>query len=331
MSIPEKNASALSAVYTPVQKPLEEVRSILTDLWQDVLRLAQPTAEGAPPKQSEGKLLRPTACLLGAGALKAPDLHTFVQLAASYETMHLASLVHDDVVDRAALRRGQSALHVYWNEHGAILGGDYLVSRALQLMVSYENTGLIARILTAVRQMSEGELRFLGKSWDSVSEEDCLDLARAKTATLFAASCAGAAVLLAPEHYDVLESYGVNTGIAFQLTDDMLDLTQPFTTLGKQPCGDISEKKKTLPIILLRSRMNSADLKILDSLAGKTLSEEECLWIKKQLEALGVESAVEEYVNRYIRKGIDSLDALPPSPYRDSLAALAWYIPRRVT
>ncbi|NLN92679.1 MAG: polyprenyl synthetase family protein [Candidatus Hydrogenedens sp.] len=330
MSI-SKHAPELDPIYAPVQESLDQVREILSHLWNDVLCLVQPPAPGTPPQQAQGKLLRPAACLLGAGTLQPSALPQLIKLAASYEAMHLASLVHDDIVDQAALRRGQSSLHKYWNEHAAILGGDYLVARALQLMVDYENTQLIAGILSAVRDMSEGELLFLEKSWSAITEEDCLNLAKAKTASLFAASCAGSAVLLAPDHYKTLDNYGVNAGIAFQLTDDMLDLTQPFTTLGKQPCGDISEKKKTLPIFLLRNRMNAADLKTLKSLGGKALSEEECVWIKKQIDEHDVETTVDALVDRYIQQGIECLAALPPSSYRDSLEALAHYIPRRVT
>lgn len=326
-----KHTPELDPIYAPVQEPLGQVREILSELWNDVLCLVQPPAPGTPPQQAEGKLLRPTACLLGAGTLQPEAMPQLINLAASYEAMHLASLVHDDVVDQAALRRGQSSLHKYWNEHAAILGGDYLVARALQLMIDYDNTQLIGKILDAVRNMSEGELLFLEKAWSIITEDDCLNLAKAKTASLFAASCSGAALLVMPERYETLESYGINAGIAFQLTDDMLDLTQPFTTLGKQPCGDISEKKKTLPIYLLRKRLNPPDLDILTSLGGKKLSEEECGWVKEKIDDHGVEETVDKLVDSYIQRSIESLSTLAPSPYRDSLEALAHYIPRRVT
>lgn len=299
----------------------------MNQLWRESLALTQASDAGERP--SEGKLLRPALCLLAAGTLDESALDRYASLAAAYEVIHMASLAHDDVVDHAPLRRGQDSLNARWNNHTAILCGDYLVARGIELINAYESSALNAAALEAVRSMAAGELRFFGRDPDTAPESDCIALAESKTASLFAAACCAPALLIAPDHGGALRSFGVNLGIAFQLVDDLLDITQPADTLGKPACGDVVEGKHTLPLFLLRQAMTQSERDRLASLRGANASEADCRWLQERVARLGVDVAVGKRARHYMDQGLRSLDALPASPCRDAMTALAEFVLRR--
>lgn len=303
-----------------------DVRHAVARVWGDVLRLVHITADAAETHAAEGKLLRPALCLLGAGALGEQDLHRYVPMAAAYEAMHIASLAHDDVVDHASMRRGQYALNVLWSDNAAVLGGDFLVARALELLLEYDSSLLVGKALAAVRRMAEGELRYFGKSNENATEEDCIALADAKTASLFAAACSSSAYLAAPERVDPLYEYGIAMGIAFQLIDDLLDITQSASTLGKPSCGDVAEGKHTLPIHVLRQRMNPDERRRLNHLQGASLSEEDRAWIMDCAERLEVPGAIQAKAEAFIEQAVRHLETLPATPYRSSMKDLARFV-----
>ena len=129
------DATTLSSLYDPIAPALAEVRRTVAGLWTDVLQLVNITDDQNGEAAAGGKLLRPALCLLTAGALGERNLVHMSRLAAAYEAIHIASLAHDDVVDHASLRRGRSALNVLWDDHAAVLGGDYLVARSFEMLL----------------------------------------------------------------------------------------------------------------------------------------------------------------------------------------------------
>ena len=135
------------------------------------------------PPDAGGKLLRPALCLLSAGVAGADDLSAFGPMAAAMEVFHLAALAHDDVLDGAELRRGQSSLNARWNDHAAVLGGDYLVARGMALLSSYGSCDAVANAIECIRRMAEGELSDFGRGPSHFTREGCIELARAKTAS----------------------------------------------------------------------------------------------------------------------------------------------------
>lgn len=323
---PVQKQYSLPEIYEPIAAAIGDVRGIVFDVWREVLELVS-GADGADnEQQAEGKLLRPALCLLSAGALGADILHKYARLAAAYELMHIASLTHDDVVDNAALRRGQNALNVVWSNHAAILGGDYLVARALELLAEYGNDALIGNALRAMRRMAEGELRFFGKDPESAAENDCIVLADSKTASLFAASCAAPATLIAAEYAPALHDFGIALGIAFQLVDDVLDITQPASVLGKPACGDVTECKHTLPLHLLRGVMSPEERAALAAMSGRPLSEAEQGWVRDMVCARGVDKAALSRAEEYVEQAVAAIDPLPDSPCKTSMAALARFV-----
>ena len=314
----------LSQIFQPIEAALVEARLIVNQLWRESLAFA--TAPEDNTQSSEGKLLRPALCLLAAGALDAGDLKRYASLAAAYEVIHMASLAHDDVVDHAELRRGQNSLNARWNNHTAILCGDYLVARGIELINSYKIPELNASALEAVRHMAAGELRFYGRDPATAPEADCIVLAESKTASLFAAACSAPALLIAPEQTQALRVFGINLGTAFQLVDDLLDITQPVQTLGKPACGDIVEGKHTLPLFLLRQALTTAERERLSALRGAEATEADCLWIQERVKDTGVDVEVGRRARLYMDKGLHALESLPTSPYRDSMIALAEFV-----
>lgn len=324
------DATTLSSLYDPIAPALAEVRRTVAGLWTDVLQLVNITDDQNGEAAAGGKLLRPALCLLTAGALGERNLVRMSRLAAAYEAIHIASLAHDDVVDHASLRRGRSALNVLWDDHAAVLGGDYLVARSFEMLLEYSCPELLNAALQAMRRMAEGELRFFGKDDATADENDCIALADAKTASLFAAVCAGPALLLSPDKADALYQFGIDLGIAFQLIDDLLDITQPSSVLGKPGCGDVAEGKHTLPIVLLRRSMNDEERLRLKALTGGELGESDREWIMERSGQLGISVTVQERAEAYIASAIGHLDVLSMSACRQSLEGLARFVLVRI-
>jgi len=319
-----KATLSLEEIYAPVASALDEVREVADELWAEVLALLND--HQLPSLSTSGKLLRPAICLLAAGATGAAHIEKMVPLSVSIEMLHLAALAHDDVIDAAATRRGQRSLNAQWDNHIAVLGGDYLVARAMTLLGAYGSAPLLSMIVDTIRQMAEGELISFGKGVDRYSERDCLDLASRKTAALFAAACTGPTFLGDNVHRDRLRAFGLSLGMAFQLTDDILDLTQAEETLGKPACGDLVEGRRTLPIIYMRERLSDKDQLRLDSYQGAELTTQDRRWVADCLEKTGARSYTVEKARSFAETARNTLEALPPSLYRESLDNLADFV-----
>ena len=199
-----------------------------------------------------GKRLRPMLTL-AAARLCGLEGDRHLGLAASVEFIHTATLLHDDVVDESALRRGHDTANAIWGNQPSVLVGDFLFTRAFQLMVEHGSLEVLDVLSTASALIAEGEVAQLITSNDtSTTEQAYLDVIRGKTAQLFAAAArVGAIVAERPKaEADALESYGMNLGIAFQLVDDALDYAARQAELGKTVGDDFKEGKITLPVIL---------------------------------------------------------------------------------
>jgi octaprenyl-diphosphate synthase len=199
-----------------------------------------------------GKRLRPMLTLATA-RLCGHEGDRHLGLAASVEFIHTATLLHDDVVDESALRRGHETANAIWGNQASVLVGDFLFTRAFQLMVEDGSLEVLDILSTASALIAEGEVAQLITSNDTTTTEQAyLDVIRGKTAQLFAAAArVGAVVAERPRaEADALESYGMNLGTAFQLVDDALDYAARQADLGKTVGDDFREGKITLPVIL---------------------------------------------------------------------------------
>ena len=201
--------------------------------------------------EAGGKRLRPLMVLLTARALDYQGKQ-HLDLAAIIEFIHTATLLHDDVVDMSELRRGRPTANANWGNAPSVLVGDFLYSRAFQMMVAIGSMDVMAILSDATNVISEGEVQQLvNVKKPDITEADYLSVIDKKTAVLFAAACEVAAVLAGttPEVRAAMKAYGHHVGMAFQLVDDALDYTGDAATLGKNVGDDLAEGKPTLPLI----------------------------------------------------------------------------------
>jgi octaprenyl-diphosphate synthase len=314
----------LEDLYRPIQDRLVDVRAVIGQLWEDAMRLVR--VDVGPIPKAGGKLLRPALCLLSAGAIGGKDLREFVNLSVAFEALHIASLAHDDVIDRAILRRGGSSLNALWDNHAAVLGGDYLMARAVQMLAAYDSCTVVDRAVNSVRRMAEGELLFFGREIDSVKNEECIVLAEHKTASLFSEACSAATYVVDPTHREALRRFGTTLGIAFQITDDVLDVTESTANLGKPACGDIAEGKVTLPILFMREAMSPEERARLDAMRDTRLSDEDRAWVTERAEHTGARERTEAEARRYADEALAALMELPKNIYRDSMEGITEFV-----
>jgi len=207
-----------------------------------------------------GKRIRPLLLLLSAKALGSTS-HSRVRLGAVVEMLHTATLVHDDIIDEAELRRGRPSSNTTWGNSKCVLAGDWLYMQAFSLALEERNFRVLDLLISLTQQMVEGELLQMQKLGHLINEEEYFDLIYRKTACLFSVSMQlGAAVTNAtPEMEAALGEYGRNLGLAFQIVDDVLDLTAAEDVLGKPVASDLREGKATLAVIHALERGTGAD------------------------------------------------------------------------
>lgn len=198
-----------------------------------------------------GKRLRPAMTLLCA-RMCGHDGERHVALAAAVEFIHTATLLHDDVVDESALRRGMATANDVWGNKASVLVGDFLLSKAFQIMVADGSLAVLKTLSDASAIIAQGEvLQLLAAHDPETTEERYFEVISSKTATLFSAACKiGAELSETPEYIEPLRRYGLDLGIAFQLVDDALDYSSQQTTLGKTIGDDFREGKVTYPVLV---------------------------------------------------------------------------------
>ena len=199
--------------------------------------------------EAGGKRMRPIMCLLAAKACGAEDLERQRKLAAIIEMLHTATLVHDDVVDESGLRRGRPTANATWNNQTAVLVGDFLISRAFDLLVDLGDMTLLKDFSTGTCEIAEGEvLQLQAQHQPETTEQTYLDIIHGKTSRLFELATEGAAILSGtPQYREPLRLFAGHFGNAFQIIDDILDYTSDAETLGKNIGDDLMEGKPTYP------------------------------------------------------------------------------------
>jgi octaprenyl-diphosphate synthase len=273
---------------------------------------------------SGGKRLRP-ALVLMSGDLAGGVTPAHHQLAVIIEFIHTATLLHDDVVDASDLRRGKStANHVYGNP-ASVLVGDFLYSRAFQMMVKLQNMRVMEILADATNTISEGEvLQLLNVRNIGVSEQDYLQVIHFKTAKLFEAATRLGAVQCQenPEREEALANYGMHLGTAFQLIDDVLDLTGDSEKIGKTLGNDLAEGKVTLPMLYAIQQAPTVQAE----LVKQALLEGQVAHLEQVLEILHAVKAF-DYVRAVAQKeaqlACQALDVFESSPAKQALLDLA--------
>ena len=269
-----------------------------------------------------GKRMRPMLTL-GCAALLGYGGTRHQKLAAAVEFIHTATLLHDDVVDGSGMRRGKRTANLIWGNSASVLVGDFLFSRAFELMVEDGSLRVLRILSHASAVIAEGEVEQLTTQRRiDTGEEQYLGIISAKTAALFAAACRIAPVVAeADEEAELaLEAYGRNLGIAFQLVDDVIDYRSDEEVMGKGVGDDFRDGKVTLPVILAYARGSSDERAFWRSaIAGDSVSDDD---LGRAAALLRDSGALGETVERARLYGRRALDALAPFPAGKAKAAL---------
>jgi len=275
---------------------------------------------------SGGKRLRPLLLLLCSRAFGYQGTQ-HIDLAAVVEFIHTATLLHDDVVDASDLRRGRQTANNIWGNEASVLVGDFLYSRAFQMMVQVQNMRVMDILSEATNVIAEGEvLQLLNCHEPNTTETQYLEVIRCKTAKLFEAAAQLSAVLTQQPaaQEQAMRLYGRHLGTAFQLIDDVLDYSADSDTIGKNIGDDLAEGKPTLPLIYALKQGNAAQRAIL-SAAIQHGGKEDIMAVKEIIEATGAIAYTSRTAEQEVQKALAALATIPSSIYTDALYALAHF------
>ena len=257
-----------------------------------------------------GKRMRPMLTLASACLLDYPGTRHH-KLAAAVEFIHTATLLHDDVVDGSDMRRGKRAANLIWGNPASVLVGDFLFSRAFELMVEDGSLKVLRILSNASAVIAEGEVdQLTAQRQVETSEDHYLSIINAKTAQLFAAACRIAPVVAEAGEAaeEALDAYGRNLGIAFQLVDDAIDYASDTATMGKGRGDDFRDGKVTLPVILAYARGSGEDRQFWTAaMRGERTSEEDLAAATRLIHSTGALDDTMERARFYARRAIDAL------------------------
>ncbi len=314
----------------PVINELEQVEEIL----RSHTKTASPLIREINTyiHSSGGKRLRPALLLLVAKLL-GPTETTLAKLGAVVELIHAATLVHDDVIDNADIRRGRPSVNKCWGNSKTVLMGDWMYMTAFQIALELRNFKVLDILIDVTRTMVVGEMMQLELNRNlHTSVQDHLEISLRKTAHLFAACCRLPAVVAgsSSEEEQALAKYGRALGMVFQLTDDMLDYSSKQETLGKPVLKDLEEGKITLPIIYLMQQANSSECRFISEISEKPQIEEndkqKLLGLVQQYKTL---EKLRDLADKYAKDAYDSLSSFPQTPSRDLLLQLPGFLLER--
>lgn len=281
-----------------------------------------------------GKRIRPALMLLTAKML-GPVSPTVIRLAAVIEFIHNATLVHDDIIDAADTRRGRPSANSHWGNSMTVLAGDWLYMQSFAVALGEKNFDVLNTLIEITQKMVEGELlqlTLLGKS--QITEEQLLDVVERKTAYLFSGCTKLPALAAGLNHGSAerLSEVGKSLGMAFQLVDDLLDLTSSKDVLGKPVANDLKEGKMTLPVLFAvrdgKAEDNLKVQKVLDERDFRSVDRAEILRLVEKSDGLNRTRSLAE---TYARRATQMLEEFPPSIYRDAIVSIPEFILNRNT
>ena len=279
---------------------------------------------------SGGKRLRPVIALLAAKATGYTGTR-HIDVAVIIELIHTATLLHDDVVDSSKMRRGRETANLVWGSEASVLVGDFLYSRAFQMMVDLQNMRILEILADSTNTIAEGEVMQLVNCHDpDTTEQRYLDTIHNKTAKLFEAAAELGVVISGgqPHLETALARYGRHLGTAFQLVDDALDYSASLEELGKNIGDDLAEGKPTLPLLYAMWKGTDAEAAIVREAIEKG-GLEQIEAISAAIESTGAITYTFALAEAEAAKAKEALSGLPPSPYTDALRTLASFAVHR--
>lgn len=314
-------------VFTAYKNDLQQVEKYLNKYITSEVKLIPEVAHHLI--DSGGKRFRPLLLLICAGLCGYRGDHRY-PMAAVMEFIHTATLLHDDVIDQAIIRRGKTSANNIWGNAASVLVGDFLYSKSFSLMTEIENIAILKLMSQVTNIMSEGEVFQLMKCGDvNLTEEEYLTIIEKKTAVLISAACASGAILgsASPEKIDALAQFGRNIGMAFQITDDTLDYMAKKQEFGKSIGKDLEEGKMTLPLIYalkkcpVEERKNTRKLIVRKRVSQKALQDILSLIHKYK----GIDYSL-KCAEIFINDVQTNLDLFPDSEEKSQLHTVAEYI-----
>jgi octaprenyl-diphosphate synthase len=314
------SAGSLGQLLGPIQKEIDHFERRLDEMLQADVEMVHDVARYMATLK--GKRLRPALTVLGARATGCWD-DRVIDAGVGVEMIHAATVVHDDVVDGADTRRGKASVNTKWNDHVAVLMGDFLLARALCLLVDLGNLEALMAVSRATERLSQGEIfEFqIGLQADT-REASYFAMVSDKTASLISAACRiGPLLAGAPrEMVDALTSYGESLGQAFQIADDILDFTGDESTLGKPVGHDLRERKITLPLIkALATAPDAERTAIVGVLSDQEPAEEDWDRVFDFVARHDGVSAASATAHEYADRAQSCLEGLEPSVERSIL------------
>lgn len=321
----EKTTNSLDSIRSLVEEDLRAVNQFISNHLESDIPLIKELIQYI--LQCGGKRIRPLIVLLSARALEYSG-YQHIQLAAVIELIHTATLLHDDVVDHATLRRGKKTANTIWGNAASVLVGDFLHSRAFQLVVRQSNQMILTIFADSICFIAEGEvLQLINCRNPDTTEESYFKVIEGKTAKLFeVAAQIGAALTPATHQYkSAMQQYGLNLGIAYQLIDDALDYHASPAETGKNLGNDLAEGKTTLPLIYAIQHC-TADEKIFIQNAITTGSCDDLTKILSILHSTDAIGYTLQKAVQFAAQAKDALNVIPDSSYKEALLELVDFV-----
>lgn len=277
---------------------------------------------------SGGKRLRPLLMVLSA-RLCGYDGNYEKTFSTIFEYLHAATLLHDDLVDEATLRRGKPVAHSIWGNAIAVLVGDFLLARSLSIAAETKRPDVIKVVAEITENMSQGEIhQLMKKGCIDLTETEYMEIIERKTAVLFQGTCRVGALIsgVSKEKEDALAGYGFNIGIAFQMVDDLLDYSQNTPALGKKVGADLKEGKLTLPVIYsLKSADTTDRIQMEKIIKNKDFSMEDFKTLIAIMKKYGGQTYTQKVAQKYVKNAKNALEIFQNSTTKEILLTIADY------
>jgi octaprenyl-diphosphate synthase len=280
----------------------------------------------------EGKRLRPLLFVLASELCGYQGADVY-KLSTIFEYIHTASLLHDDVLDNADLRRKKPSANHLWGSSAAILCGDFFYSKASDMAVDYKNFQFMKMLANTTLMMTEGQIMELANTHNwRIKKEEYMEIITAKTAILLSSTCACAAIAAGAENKKIheMKTFGMDLGIAFQLVDDILDYTSCVEEFGKPVGKDLKEGKITLPLIYTLSKFENDEIQRLEEqFKNQNATEEDYEKMIEKVRNNGVLEQIRSEAEDYVDNASRVISVYPESPAKNQLLSLNTYLIRR--
>lgn len=280
----------------------------------------------------KGKRIRPLLFILSSRLCGYSEENIY-HISTMFEYVHCASLLHDDVMDNAVMRRNKPSASHIWGNSAAVLTGDYLSSKATEIALETNNMELFKVATDISRRMIEGQfLELINTDNWNISKSDYMEIIASKTAELMSAACSCGAIISGTkkENRENLRKFGLNLGMAFQLVDDLLDYSSSEDKFGKPVCKDLKEGKTTLPLIYAILLMEKQEAKRLEELfQSHRADEKDFMYVVEFVRGSGVLEKIRAEAKTYVDRASDFLDIFPDSSYKKDLIFLNEYMAER--